>query len=81
MNISSITSPSLWGKQVGGKYDDILGFTLYTEYINNNYVQYTDIFGLSIKPPTWTENIVEGLNINLNYLTNMLSVSEQPLEL
>ena len=36
MNISSITSPSLWGKQVGGKYDDILGFTLYTEYINNN---------------------------------------------
>lgn len=81
INLSGVTSPNYWAKQVGGKYDQILGFTLYDENQNNNYLKHTDTFSVAIKPPTWTENIVEGIQLNINYSTNMLSVVEQPVEI
>jgi hypothetical protein len=78
LNISSVTNtPSLWARQVGAASDTVLGVTIYTRLVNNNYLRNSDIFSMAIKPPTWTENVVEGLSLSLSYNTNMLAVQDQ----
>jgi len=78
LNITAVVSnPLLWAKQVGGANSSVLGVCLYTSYANNNFIKNSDIFSMAIKPPTWTENIVEGLSLNLQYNTNMLAVQDQ----
>ena len=77
-NSSTFSSPALWAQQVGTTNDKIIGFTLYTSYINNNYLQQSDIFSICDKIPSWVANnaTVSGLKVNLTYSTNLLGVEE-----
>jgi hypothetical protein len=81
LNLSSVLSnPSNWAKQVGGKSDSIIGITIFADSTNNNYIKQSDVFSLSISPPTWTSGAVEGLSLKTIYDTNMMSVKQQPIE-
>jgi hypothetical protein len=73
-----ISNPALWAQQVGTINDTIIGFTLYSFYVNNNYLQHSDIFSVCSNIPSWVANgaSVNGLNLNISYSTNLLSVIE-----
>jgi hypothetical protein len=76
---SILSNPALWGRQVGGENDTILGFSLFTEYANNNYIKNSDIFSIGVKVPSWAADGAKifGLSLNAIYDTNMLDVNEE----
>lgn len=77
------SSPSSWAIQVGGANDTIVGFTLYTSEINNNYIKYSDKFKFTTKVPTWAYNgaTVKGLELYVSYITNTLDVEQEEVEI
>jgi hypothetical protein len=78
--VTSIQSnPSLWARQVGTYNDTVLGFSLFTNYNNNNYLQASDIFSVCESIPQWVANgaSINGLNLNLSYSTNLINVLEE----
>jgi hypothetical protein len=74
-----LSNPSNWAKQVGGKNDEIIGFTLYSELENNNFISNSDIFSFTIKTPDWVDDgaSVKGISLNTYYETNMVPVREE----
>ena len=79
---SILNTPSNWAKQVGGKNDNIIGFTLYTDYKNNNYIKYSDKFYFTSRLPNWIYDgaKVKGLKIKAEYSTNILDVEQEEVE-
>ena len=74
-----VSSPSLWARQVGNPNDTIVGFTLYNQYMNNSFIQNSDIFSICVSIPNWVDNnaTVKGLNIKATYSTNLTNVTEE----
>jgi len=70
-------APASWALQTGGANDEVLGFTLFLNKVNNNYILNSDAFLIGIYAPTWCEGKVEGLNLSINYATNTLGVNEE----
>lgn len=76
---SILSSPLNWAQQVGGKNDEIIGFTLYNDLQNNNFISHSDIFSFTIKTPNWVDDgaSVKGISLNAYYETNMIPVKEE----
>ncbi len=72
-----INSPINWALQTGGANDEVLGFSLFMNDVNNNYIKNSDSFSIAVSPPTWSEGEIEGLNLKINYSTNTLTISEE----
>lgn len=77
INNTIISNQSTWAQQVGGANDTVLGFTVFTNLVNNNYILNSDCLRLSVKAPTWASQEIRGLSVKINYSTSMLSVSEE----
>jgi len=77
INGTITSSPSTWALQTGGTNDIVIGFTIFPNDVNNQYIKQSDSFYVAIKPPTWTSDKVEGLILNVNYETNILPVNQE----
>jgi hypothetical protein len=77
INGTITSSPSAWALQTGGTNDIVIGFTIFPNDVNNQYIKQSDSFSVAIKPPTWTSDKVEGLILNVNYETNILPVNQE----
>ncbi len=76
---SILGTVSNWAKQVGGKNDTIVGFTIYTDNRYNNYIKFSDKFYFGAKVPQWAYNGAKilGLSIDASYSTNMLDINQE----
>ena len=77
LNSAILANPESWARQTGGAEDTVLGFTIYTNDVNNNFIKQSDSFSFTMRPPSWTEINVEGLSLKVNYETNILPVSQE----
>jgi hypothetical protein len=81
MDVSSIlNTPSLWGQQVGGANDIIVGFSIYTNKISSNsYILHSDTFYITVMAPTTISgaSFVEGLSLDCSYSTNIIPLVEE----
>jgi hypothetical protein len=77
INSTTLSDPERWAKQGGGANDIVLGFTIYPNDVNNNFIKQSDSFYFEIRPPTWPDINVEGLSLKVNYETNILPVNQE----
>jgi hypothetical protein len=80
LNSAILANPESWARQTGGAEDTVLGFTIYTNDVNNNFIKQSDSFSFTTRPPSWTEFSVEGLSLNINYETNILPVNQEVVD-
>jgi hypothetical protein len=77
INSTISSNPETWAKQGGGANDIVLGFTIYPNDVNNNFIKQSDSFYFEIRPASWPEWNVEGLSLKVNYETNILPVNQE----
>ncbi len=77
INSTILSNPDTWAKQGGGANDIVLGFTIYPNDVNNNFIKQSDSFYFLIRPASWPDWNVEGLSLKVNYETNILPVNQE----
>lgn len=72
LNVGSsiLSDTSSWAQQTGGKNDVVVGFSIFADPTENIRVEFSDVFKIGVYVPTWAENSINGLSVNVEYRTN-----------